>query len=572
MSDWSRPDPTVTIGGRNEVEPDTFEIPLDGDGPEVVADEVRGGRPGDDRRRPVGKLAAWGVAAVAALGVGTAVVVSTGDDEAPVTTIDPEELAASITVPAPLTRIEPSVASAPGSDGDRPGGAGPTSLPPFSGTADDELLDGVSIAGATARLELPAFRRSHTRYVAGAGGFALDVTIDHDPTTQLYRVVLDAGSDSVTIVVDAFGGWTYGLSEGEWTRLPSDALSTAAGSAEFGDVMRSMLLGPIRNDTRGRVVERLGVASLDGEPVREYLVAVDAGIVPEWANYLWAPTHEAPPVEAGTELTLTAHVDADGRLRRVAGATPFGATTQSFVHTIEVLRAPQGIELPTEFGLLDDRGFPIRASAELVPDYPAVAGSEGNEVIDGSFDLTVALEAFAADPPDHATIEMIGAVEQDLVARRDPVSGIVRVEIAGRPPFLVDPGESELYLRRDDDAGWESAGRADPTTTALVTGVIADGTRLSDAAPVERLVRRDDGTVLRRHDLLVPPDSFTLPPVLVPASATLLGADAPVAVRAYVDGASRLVELQVIGNGPVPQALVQRFDHDAEQPTISLDD
>jgi hypothetical protein len=361
MDEWARPRPDEPS------EAPRFEIPLAGDDADPAAPTAVSR--GASWRRVV---AVSGVAGVV-LGVVVGVVIVTADDDgaadesaAPTTTLDPD-LSPSITVPSTLTPIEP----------DGPTGPGVDPLPTIAGV-DLATLEAYDLDAALATLDENAPRQAHTRYVAGADGFVLDVNVLHDSLNDRYRIELEFDGDDPDrqrVLLDPRGEWSYVTAGDEWLRVSNQQIAEQTGSADVGALARSILLGPVRSDTIPSVAAAAGLASLDGTPVREFTVQVAVGAARGWAPYVFAPSAEAPPPHADDVLTFTVHVDGDARLRRVAGASAYGSTEQTIVHTVERLPRLEVIELPTSYAILDEGGEVVTGTSDL---------SARNRPLDGS--------------------------------------------------------------------------------------------------------------------------------------------------------------------------------------------
>ena len=403
MSEWSRP------GSDGPVEEARIEVPLAGEDADAAPGTDVDGRPAPNWRKITGISALAGIA----LGLVVAIVMLTSgsDDDPPETTIDPDELSDAITVPPTLDPVDPI-----GPDGsDVPdGGRGVAPLPTIT-DVDADALAAYALGAALATLDENAARRAHTRYVAGADGFVLDVDVVHDSLNDRYRIELDYGGDDrgeQVVVLDARGEWSYvgvdrdvgGDGDPDWLRVPNQEIARDTGAVDVAALARSILHGPVRSDTNPSVVAVAGLASLDGTPVREYTVEVEAGAVPAWAPYVFSPSAEVPPPPAGDLLRFTVHVDGDARLRRVAGASAYGNTEQSIVHTVERLPRLEVIDLPTSFAFLAENGEVVTDSAQLVPEYERVAP----EPPSSGHDLGAALAKLTESPPLRATVEMLG--------------------------------------------------------------------------------------------------------------------------------------------------------------------
>ena len=557
MDEWARPGPDEPS------EAPRFEIPLVGDDADPVAPTAGPRRP--SWRRVVAVSTVAGVV----LGVVVGVVIVTADDDdaadesaAPTTTLDPD-LSPSITVP-PTLAPPGTAAPAPDRDADR------VAPLPTIADADPDTFGAYDLDAALATLDENAPRRSHTRYVAGADGFVLDVDVEHDSLNDRYRIELEFDADDPDrqrILLDARGEWSFVTAGEEWLRVSNEQIAQQTGSVNVGALARSILLGPVRSDTSPIVAAAAGLASLDGARVREYTVEVAAGAIPEWVAYVFAPSAEVPPPPTDDLLTFTVHVDGDARLRRVAGASAYGSTEQSIVHTIERLPRLEVIDLPTSFAILDADGEVVTDNAELVPDYEPVTG----EPPAGDYDLGTALAALTDSPPLMATVEMLGVQSLVFTAERDPDTHVVAVtsEVFDGTWMLIDTTSGRAFTR-NEDGSYEYDRLLDGAhlVAALLSGATDPGV-LADAEPV-RFVRRDDDRTVRRFDTTVPLSALR--------SGLFLNfrfgedPDAPLPVRVFVDEASRVVELHVLSAGRPPLAMVQRFEHEGEAPTVTLPD
>ena len=561
MDDWARPDPD------RPVEEARIEVPLAGEDADAAPGTDVDGRPAPNWRKITGISALAGIAL--GLVVATVMLTAGSDDDPPETTLDPDELADAITVPPTLDPVDPI-----GPDGsDVPdGGRGVAPLPTIA-DVDADALAAYDLDAALPTLDENAARRAHTRYVAGADGFVLDVVVVHDSLNDRYRIELDYGGDDrgeQVVVLDARGEWSYvgvdsvvgGDGDPDWLGVPNEQIVRDTGAVDVATLARSILLGPVRSDTNPSVIAAAGLASLDGTPVREFTVEVEAGAVPAWAPYVFSPSAEVPPPPAGDLLRFTVHVDGDARLRRVAGASAYGNTEQSIVHTVERLPRLEVIDLPTSFAFLDENGVMVTDSAQLVPEYEPVT----LEPPPSGYDLAAALAMLTESPPRRATTEIVGSPV--ITAERDPDRGVATITMGGSADatFLVEKSSGRTFTRNEDGSYAEDRLVAgDAFVVALLHGVIEPG-ELTDAEP-GGFVRRDDLTV-RRYDTTVAPTA--LRSILFSSFGTGLDPAAPLPVRVFVDDASRVVELQVLSTGGVPGALVQRFDHDAEPTTVTL--
>lgn len=551
MDEWARRDPD----GPSDVP--RVEIPLAGG--DVDPDDEPAGRRGPSWRKVV---AASGVAGVVLGIVVGVVIVADGDDDdestGTTTTLDLDELSSSITVPPTLGPIE--------SDGSTTG-RGVAPLPTIV-DADPDALGAYDLDAALATLDENAPRRAHTRYVAGADGFVLDVEMEHDSLNDRYRIELEFDADDPDrqrILLDARGEWSYVTAGEEWLRVSNEQIAQQTGSVDVGALARSILLGPVRSDTSPTVAAAAGLASLDGTPVREYTVEVEASAVPEWVAYVFAPSAEVPPPPTDDLLTFTVHVDGDARLRRVAGASAYGSTEQSIVHTVERLPRLPVIDLPTSFAILDENGNVVTDSAELVPQYEPVTG----EPPAGGYDLGTALATLTESPPLRATAEMLGVGTLVTTAELDPDTEVVAVTFGAfdDAAMLVETTSGRAFIRNEDGSyEHDRLVAGAPLVAALLSGATDPGV-LADAEPV-RFVRRDDDRTVRRFDTTVP--LSTLRSSLFLNFRFGEDPDAPLPVRVFVDEASRVVELHVLSTGRPPLAMVQRFEHEGEAPTVTL--
>lgn len=335
------------------------EVPLDGEGG-ATSGPSRPGDPRPDWRKVVGLSALGGIA----LGIAVSVAVLSSDDDAapPTTTVDPDELAATITVPPTLTPATVPAVTLPAV----PGASAPTltvqtdvervaasveTLPARRDTAA-EPREGFGLSDSSlAALDTPLPRRSVTQYVVGVDGFEQTVTITNDPATERYLLELDVGGEPQRAIVDLAGGLTHAESApGEWVAIPNDELAANAGAADMATFLRNLQLGPIRSDTRD-AWELVRASSFVEVPdgaadLREWIVVLDAAAVPEWARYAFGPGSEAAPLPSDTKIGFAVYVAEDGSIRRVSGSAEFGATNQRVVHRIEELGAAPVIELP----------------------------------------------------------------------------------------------------------------------------------------------------------------------------------------------------------------------------------
>lgn len=357
MSDW-RPDRDPSHEGPR------FEIPLAGDLADQAGRSSQDAPPAPNWRKVAGLSALAGVT----LGIVVAVVLlaSGGDDDPPGadrsgTTVDPDELAAALTVPPTLTpATEPSVTlpPPPGATGDGelddPAlvAASVETLPPQLG-GDLDPPDGFRLSdGSLAALDVPTARRSVTEHLVGVDGFEQTVTITNDPATERYLLEFDTGSAVQHVIVDLPGELSYvEIRPDEWTTVSNAEIAANSGSPDMATFLRSLQLGPIRSDTSDSwvLVQANDLVETNGdEPLREWVVVLGAAAVPEWARYAFGPTGDAPPLPGNTLVGYAVYVAADGSIRVVNGATEYGATTQRTVHRIEELDEPPTIELPIE--------------------------------------------------------------------------------------------------------------------------------------------------------------------------------------------------------------------------------
>lgn len=341
----------------DEREIPVFEVPLAGDDPAPI-DPNGGDRPAPNWRKIAGLSALAGV--LVGIVVAVVAVSGGGDDEPPATTLDPDDLASAITVPPTLTPVtEPPVTLPPVPGQPSPDAEPPTdvafvaesvdTLPPLNGTIPQPDTFRLS-DGSLAALDTPLARRSVTDHVVGVDGFEQTVTITNDPATGRYLLEFDSGVAAVqSVIVDLPGGDTYvRMPDGGWSVVPNEEIAENAGAPDMATFVRTLQLGPIRSDTRTgwSLVQANSIVDAPGDALREYVVVVDAGTVPEWARYALGPIGEAPPITDDTQIGYAVYVARDGSIRRVSGSTEFGATTQRVVHRIEILDVPPVIELP----------------------------------------------------------------------------------------------------------------------------------------------------------------------------------------------------------------------------------
>ncbi len=350
---------------RDRPPPVVFEVPLLGDDGSPVG-PVSGSPPPPQPnwRRIVGLAAIAGMA----VGIVVAVVVldvEGEDGDPPPTTLDPAELAATITTPEVLPL---------------PGGGGADTddlddLDDIDGVTsqDRELFDLVpSITAPTYpsidlpsaivdRFELtPALdrlaedvpRRSVTRYEVGEEAYRIVVTIDREAARDRFEILIDGDGDDPRLVVDAAAGVTYianGSEPGAWTAVPNDEL--VADGLDLPDLVERLLVGPVRADTiadAGSVTPGNVVTIRDGAPpARRFAVTLRAGDVPEWARYRLGAVADAPPPDPDDPIGFFAYVSEAGDLVEVSGSFPFGNTEQLVVHRVVVLPPDFEIELPT---------------------------------------------------------------------------------------------------------------------------------------------------------------------------------------------------------------------------------
>lgn len=559
---WRRPAP---VAPPRSDDPPSFEVPLAGE----TAPEP-GEPPPTNWRRLVAVAGLAGVVLGIVVGV---VVVTSDDDPSTPTTVDPDELSASITVPPTLPPIDPPTDSPTGDrDGTPPGiGGGLAPLPPID--AGDAELAAFDLDTALAALDEPAPRQARTRYVAGVGGFVLDVTIDHDSLNDRYRIELDdgdRGDGRQAVLLDPRGAWSYlgvvgdGI-DTEWVRMSNDEIVRQTGADDLASFARSLLLGPVRSDSGASVVDAGGLASLDGTAVREYTVEVTTGSIPEWVPYVFSPSAEAPPPPWDDTITFTVHADDAGRVIRTTGVAAYGNTEQTVVHTVEQQPRLTAIDLPTSFRIMNEEGEAVADSGELVPDYEFV----GDGPVGDGFDLSTAVSSFTDAPPARFTVRQLGVTELVVTGERDPASGLVLLEIAAPydAAFIADPVEGRVVARTGDDPWQVSDFGPDQMLAGLFDGPVADPSLLADAEPAGWY--DVDGTTMRRYDLSVDAADLRVSTLLIGVAGGL-DRGAPVELRWFVDAESRLVELHLLGNGGVPGALVQRFDHDGEPPVITV--
>jgi len=350
----------------------------------------------------------------------------------------------------------------------------------------------------------------------------------------------------------------------EWVRLSNDEIVQQTGADDLAAFARSLLLGPVRSDTGAALIEAGGLASLDGTPVREYTVEVAAGSVPEWVPYVFSPSAEAPPPPWDDTVTFTVHADETGRVVRTSGVAAYGNTEQTVVHTVEQQPRLVAIELPTTFRIMNDEGEAVADSGELVPGYEFVGDGPAGD----GFDLATAVASFPETPPARFTARQLGVTDLVVTGERDPVSELVFLAIAAPydAAFIADPDTGRVFSRTRDDA-WELLDFGpEQMLVGLVDGPVTDPTALLGAEPAGLYDR--DGTTVRRFDASVDAADLRLSTLFV-GLAGGLDRGSPVELRLFVDADSRLVELHVLGNGGIPGALVQRFDHDGEPPVIA---
>lgn len=330
------------------------EIVLAGD--ERVRHDEGGGREPNWRR-----VAGLSALAGAVLGIVVAVTVlfAGGDDEPPEPTLDPDELASAITVPPTLTPVTEPTVTLPPTPGDPPIGrpsepalvaASVETLPPLTGTTVPQPDTYRLTDGSLAALDAPAARRSITDHMIGVDGFDQTVTITNDPATGRYLLEFAAGGDAQQVVIDVPGGLTYvEVAPDEWATESNETIVARTGSPDMATFLRNLQLGPIRSDTRDAwalVQDNALVEGATGTPVREWVVVLDATAVPEWARYAFGPSGDAAPLPGSTLVGYAVYVGANGSIRRVTGATEYGATEQRIMHTIDELAEPPTIELP----------------------------------------------------------------------------------------------------------------------------------------------------------------------------------------------------------------------------------
>lgn len=352
------------------------EIVLDGDDRDHDRDQPdRPHEPGARRfgaPTPAGLVLALMALAAVTLAVVAAVLVGDGAGAPPVATIDPDELAAAITVPPTLAPrpVETSSPSTPGPSTPAPSTPAPSTPAPEAGRLDRARLVAASVEtlppltgttvpqpdtfrlsdGSLTALDAPVARRSVTEHTIGAAGFSQTVTIINDPTTGRYEIELASGGRSVRVIVDVPGGTTFiETTPDDWATEPNDVIAARTGAPDIDTLLRSLQLGPIRSDTRDAwtlVQDSPLVAGARGEPQREWLVVIDASAVPEWARYAFGPVGDAAPLPLSTLIGYAVYVGPNGSIRRVTGETEYGATVQRIVHRIDDLVEPPVIELP----------------------------------------------------------------------------------------------------------------------------------------------------------------------------------------------------------------------------------
>lgn len=319
---------------------------------------------------PAGLLIALMALVAVTLAVVSAVLFDDGAGAPPVATIDPDELAAAITVPPTLAPrpVETSPAATPatatpapeegGLDRARLVAASVETLPPLTGTTVPQPDTFRLSDGSLTALDAPVARRSVTDHTIGAAGFNQTVTIINDPTAGRYRIDLVSGAQSVRVIVDVPGGTTYiETAPDDWATEPNDVIAERTGAPDIETFLRNLQLGPIRSDTRDAwtlVQDNPLVAGTRGEPQREWLVVIDASAVPEWARYAFGPGADAAPLPLSTLIGYAVYVGPNGSIRRVTGETEYGATVQRIIHRIDELDEPPVIELPAVADLSDE--------------------------------------------------------------------------------------------------------------------------------------------------------------------------------------------------------------------------
>ena len=574
MSDWERPDPARAPGDLP-----AFEVPLSGDD---AGDPSDGGeeRPPTNWRKVAGLSSLAGVA----LGIVASVVILTGggdddEDTAPTTTLDPDELSASITVPPTLPPFsttpvddEPTATTSQTRALFDPEdvAASVATLPPLPGDPND--IVGYQLSdGTMSGLDADVPRRSVTEYAVGLDGFEQVVTITNDDLGR-YLLEFDYGRDQQGVIVDLPGGRTYAqIEDSRWTVLDNDDIAQASDVPDMATFVRNLQLGPLRSDTRDEWVSVTPgplVAGDDGETWREHVVVLAADAVPEWARYVLGPDGEAAPFPDGAAVGFAAYLNEGGALRRVTGSAEFGSTEQRIVHTIEVLDEAPAIDLPDP-ELVDVPGG--ANAADLGPEYPdAEVPDDGR-----SRELAPALDALAAEPPRAATFSVADAAFTTPVflTVQDLDQGAVQtIDFEDSTEPLVDLATGEAVERPFGDGPWTVV--LVPVEPLLPDPIVpaADLTALAAAGPVggDRFVTVDDET-LRWFELALPPEQIDLPPALDDAP----GAITTATVRVFVGGNDLVSELHVLLEGPDPRVIVQKFVNPRFAPPVDrtpLDD